>query len=97
MGRGRGPIIFHNCQYKGHYSREFPQPASTCMYRRAIYHVTEEFPKLMTKIWEKRNLNNQNVQWIAEKIRNPGRNINILTIGGVKTGGDADDKKKESQ
>jgi hypothetical protein len=31
------------------------------------------------------------------KIRDPGRNINIVTRGGVKTGEDAQDQKKESQ
>jgi hypothetical protein len=60
-------------------------------------HVTEDFPKLMTKLQEKRNLNNQNVQWIVVEIRDPRRNINIVTRGGVKTGADAQDQKKESQ
>jgi hypothetical protein len=55
------------------------------MYYRAIDHVTEECPKLTTKIQEKRNLDNQNVQWISTEIRDPGRNINIVTRGGVKT------------
>jgi hypothetical protein len=70
------------------------QHVCTC---RATDHVTEECPKLMTKIQEKRNLNNQNVQWIVAEIRDPGRNINIVTRGGVKTGADAHDQKKESQ
>jgi hypothetical protein len=78
MGRGRGPIICHNFQQQGHYARDCPQPTTT------TYHVTEECPKLMTKIQEKRNLNNQNVQWIAAEIRDPRRNINIVTRGGVK-------------
>jgi hypothetical protein len=97
MGRGRGPIIFHNFQQQGHYARDCPQPTTTCMYCRAVDHMTEECPKLMMKIQEKRNLNNQNVQWIVAEIRDPGRNINIVTRGGVKTGEDAHDQKKESQ
>jgi len=93
MGRGKGPIIFHNYQQKGHYARDFPQATTTCMY----YHATKEFPKLMAKIQEKRNINNHNVQCIAEKIRDPGRNINIVTRGGVQIGVDVHDWKKESQ
>jgi len=50
----------------------------------------------MTKIQEKRNLNNQKFWWIAAEIRDPGRNINIVTRG-VKTGEDAHDQNKESQ
>jgi hypothetical protein len=65
MGRGRGPIIYHNCQQQGHYARYFPQPATTCMYCHATDHVTKECLKLMKIIQEKRNLNNQNVQWIV--------------------------------
>jgi hypothetical protein len=34
---------------------------------------------------------------VAAEIRDPGRNINIVTRGGVKTGADAHDQKKESQ
>jgi len=35
------------------------------------------------------NQNNQNVQWIAMKLRDDGKNINIVTQGGTKTGADA--------
>jgi hypothetical protein len=59
--------------------------------------VTEECLKLMTKIQEKRNINNQNVQWIATEIRDPQRNINIVTRGGVKKRENVKDQKKESQ
>jgi hypothetical protein len=41
------------------------------------------------KIQEKRNQNNQNVQWISAEARDDGRNINIVTRGGAKTGTDA--------
>jgi len=51
----------------------------------------------MAKIQEKRNLNNQTIQWIVAEIRDPGRNINIVNRGGVKTRVDAQDQKKESQ
>jgi hypothetical protein len=89
MGRGRGHIICHNCQQQGHYARDFPQPATTCMYCRIVDHVTEDCPKLMTKLQGKRNLNNQKVQRIAAEIRDPRRNINIVTRGGVNTRADS--------
>jgi hypothetical protein len=44
---------------------------------------------LLGKIQEKRNQNNQNVQWISAEARDDGRNINIVTRGGAKTGTDA--------
>ena len=44
---------------------------------------------LLGKIQEKRNQNNHNVQWISAEERDEGRNINIVTHGGAKTGNDA--------
>jgi hypothetical protein len=41
------------------------------------------------KIQEKRNLNNQNVQWIYVETKDDGRNINIVMCGGDKTRADA--------
>jgi hypothetical protein len=46
----------------------------------------EECPTLLGKIQEKRNQNNQNVQWISAEARDEGRNINIVTCGGDKIG-----------
>jgi hypothetical protein len=46
-------------------------------------------PNILGKIQEKRNQNNQNVQWISAEARDDGRNINIVTRGGAKTGADA--------
>jgi hypothetical protein len=57
-------VVCHNCQQPGHYAREFPLPPATCMYCRASDHDMEECPMLLGKIQEKRNQNNQNVQWI---------------------------------
>jgi hypothetical protein len=85
----RGPIVCHNCQQPGHYARECPLPPTTCMYCRASDHDTEECPTLLVKIQEKRNQNNQNVQWISAEARDEGRNINIVTRRGAKTGDDA--------
>jgi hypothetical protein len=59
------------------------------MYFRASDHDTKECPTLLVKIQEKRNQNNQNVQWISAEARDEGRNINIVTRGGAKTGVDA--------
>jgi hypothetical protein len=55
------------------------------MYFRASDHETKEFLTLLVKIQEKRN---QNVQWISAEEREDGRNINIVTCGGMKTGND---------
>jgi hypothetical protein len=41
------------------------------------------------KIQEKRNQNNQNVQWISTEERDDGKNINIVMRGGAKIGDDA--------
>jgi hypothetical protein len=89
FGRGRGLMVCHNCQQPGHYARECSLPPATCMYCRASDHDTEEFPTLLGKIQEKRNQNNQNVQWISKKERDEGRNINIVTWGVAKIVNDA--------
>jgi hypothetical protein len=59
------------------------------MYFRASYHETGECPTLLGKIQEKINQNNQNFLWISTEERDGGRNINIATHGGSKTGDDA--------
>jgi hypothetical protein len=81
--------VCHNFQQPGHYARDCPLPPVTCMYCRATDHDTEDCPTLLGKIQEKRNQNNQNVQWISVEARDDGRNINIVTRGGAKTGTDA--------
>jgi hypothetical protein len=58
------------------------------MYYCTSNHDTEECLTLLGKIQEKRNQNNQNVQWILAEERDKGRNINIVTWGGDKTGND---------
>jgi hypothetical protein len=88
FGRGRGPMVRHSCQQLGHYERECLLPLSTCMYFHASDHDTEECLKLLVKIQEKRNQNNQNVQWILAEARDEGQNINIVTRGGAKIGND---------
>jgi hypothetical protein len=59
------------------------------MYCLTSDHKTEECLTLLVKIQEKRNQNNQNVQWISAKEREDGWNINIVTYGGTKIGKDA--------
>jgi hypothetical protein len=81
-------VVCHNYQQLGHYARECPLPPVTCMYCRAFDHDIEDCPTLLRKIQEKINKNNQNVQWIYEEVRDDGRNINIVTHGGAKTGDD---------
>jgi hypothetical protein len=44
---------------------------------------------LTSKDSGKGNQNNQNFQWILAEARDEGRNIDIVTRGGVKTGTDA--------
>jgi hypothetical protein len=56
------------------------------MYCRASNHDTEECLTLLEKIQEKRNQNNQNVQWILAEARDEVWNINIVARGGAKTG-----------
>jgi hypothetical protein len=55
------------------------------MYWRALNHDTEECSTLLVNIQEKRNINNQNVQWISTEARDDGQNIIIVTQGGTKT------------
>jgi hypothetical protein len=81
-------MVCHNCQKIGHYVRECLLPPKTCMYCRASDHDSEECPTLLVNIKEKRNHNNQNVQWISSEARDEGRNINIVTCGGAKIGND---------
>jgi hypothetical protein len=58
------------------------------MYCRASFHDIKECPTLLIKIQEKRNQNNQNVQWISTEAKDDGRNINIVTHGRTKIGSD---------
>jgi hypothetical protein len=58
------------------------------MYFCTSNHDTEECPTLLVNIQEKRNQNNQNVQWILAEARDEGHNINIVTRGGMKTRND---------
>jgi hypothetical protein len=55
------------------------------MYSFASDHNTKDYPTLLGKIWEKRNHNNQNAQWISTEARENGININIVMRGGAKT------------
>jgi hypothetical protein len=88
FGRGIGPMICHNCQKMGHYERECPLTPTNFMYCHALDHDTKECPMLLGKIQEKRNQNNQNVQWISVEARDEVRNVNIVMRGGAKTGSD---------
>jgi hypothetical protein len=55
------------------------------MYCCASDHNTKDYQTLLGKIQEKRNQNNQKVQWIFIEARDVGRNINIVTCRGAKT------------
>jgi hypothetical protein len=59
------------------------------MYCQGSDHDTEECPTILVNIQEKRNQNNQHVQWISAKTRDEGWNINIVTHRGAKIGNDA--------
>ena len=56
----------------------------TCMYCHASDHDIEDCMTLLGKIQEKRNQNNQNVQWISAKARDERRSINIVTLEALK-------------
>jgi len=65
------------------------------MHFRIVNHTTKYFITLLTKIKEKRNQNNQNVQWIAMETReDDGKNIIIVTRGGTKIGEDAENQNQ---
>jgi hypothetical protein len=65
------------------------------MYFRIADHDTEYCLTLLTRIQEKRNQNNQNVQWIVVETREyDGNKINIVTRGGTKKGADAADQNQ---
>jgi hypothetical protein len=96
FGGGRGLVVCHKCQKLGHYEIDYPYPPTTCMYCRATDHEIEDCPTLLIKIQDKRNQNNQNVQWIwVEKREEDGKNNNKVTIGGAKTGEDASKKYQD--
>jgi len=66
------------------------------MYCRAADHETEDYLTLLTKIQDKRNQTNWNVQWIGvENIEEDGKKINIVNRGGDKTREDAAKKDQE--
>jgi hypothetical protein len=81
-------MICHNCKQLRHYARECPLPPTNCMYCHTLDHDTKECPTLLVNILEKRNQNNQNVQWISIEARDEGWNINIVTRKGAKIGND---------
>jgi hypothetical protein len=58
------------------------------MYCHALDHDAKECLSLLLNIQEKRNQNNQNVQWISAEARDEGWNINIVSHGGAKRGTD---------
>jgi hypothetical protein len=93
-GRGRGLVTCNNFQQPGHYARDCPLPPTTCTYCRTKDHNKEYFLTLLTKIQEKRNHNNMNVQWIATEARDDGKQINIVTRGGTKKGEDTMNKNQ---
>jgi hypothetical protein len=59
------------------------------MYYHTSNHDIEECLPLLVNIQEKRNQNNQNVQWISTEARDDGRRLNISTHGGTKKGSDS--------
>jgi hypothetical protein len=53
----------------------------------ATYHETEYCPTLLIKKQDKRNQNNQNMQWIGvENGEEDDKKISIVTRGGAKIG-----------
>jgi hypothetical protein len=82
FGRGgRGPIICYNCNQPGHLARDFLNPCTTCMYCRALDHVTKDCPQLLVKWQERGNQNqnlNQNVQKISTEICDEGPKIAVV-------------------
>jgi hypothetical protein len=88
FGWGIGLVVCQNFQQLVHYERDYPLPPTTCMYRRTTDHDIEYCPTLLGKIQEKGNQKNYNFHWIYTESRDDGRNINIVTWGGAKTGVD---------
>jgi hypothetical protein len=66
------------------------------MYFRTTDHDTKDCLTLPVKINDKRNQNNQNVQWIVvENREEDGKKIHIVTRGGAKIGGDVSKKDQD--
>jgi len=66
------------------------------MYFHVAEHETEYCPTLLTKIHDKRNQHNYNLQWIVVENREKhGKNIKIVTRGGAKTREDVAKKDQD--
>jgi hypothetical protein len=54
MSGGRGQIICYNCTQRGHLTRDYQNPFTTCSYCNSFKHVIKECPVLLAKLQEKR-------------------------------------------
>jgi hypothetical protein len=78
--------VCHNYQKPVNYARYCPQPHVTSIYWCTTDHETKDCLTFSTKIQDKRNQNNQNVQSITVENREEvGNKIKIVTRGGSKT------------
>jgi len=83
--RGRGPIICYNCNQPRHLARDCLNLYTTCKYCRQLDHTMEDFPQLIAKRKEKRNLN---VQMIAAEVCDQQPKIATVTHRGTRTRAD---------
>ena len=82
LGRGRGQVIFYNCNQAGHVARDCQNPTTTCRYCRVVDHVIEQCPPLIAKIQERNGTPTQNVQMIAVEKR-PILALRVVTRSGT--------------
>jgi len=82
LGRGHGKLICYNYEGPGHYVYDCMNPTCpSCLYFTLFDHETEDFPTLIVRIHDKRELPpppTQNLQMMRYESREEVSNMNMV-------------------